>query len=277
MIGTVVRAFVSAFIGNQEDALRHENVPEEQTAYASSATKMPLEEITVLDMLRYDGIEVTSSSKANASECVPPDPKKGDVAAAPPRLARLDVRDDENDHGPIEHARSIARFVGRVSHTYPTRDAYHAAAVDTWIDMHTDFVATLELNRDPARYGCPTDDAWIRSHREWCASVAVPRWISLLSFELEQSEWLGGFIEPTLADALWAGTLKLIHEGRVDGLSPDAVLPLVDYIEKHESATRCVEHDQSSTGTLSTTPIIASPTPDGWSIESDAPVKDHDE
>jgi glutathione S-transferase len=146
------------------------------------------------------------------------------------QLPVLDTTDDDADgtrvvDTRIAQSKTILRYVGRLTHTYPTTTRLHMAKVDALLELHTEFMQPLVCTLHPERFGLTdwSDDKKTQQ-RAWCNATHVPRYLEYVKKALQDdADYLEGFALPTVADFAWAATLHWLKSGILHNVkvSPD--------------------------------------------------------
>jgi glutathione S-transferase len=121
----------------------------------------------------------------------------------------------------IAQCAAIMRFIGRQPAgvergVYPPNDAVLQARIDSLMDQEADAFAGVRVARYHARFGMPdmteTEQATVYQHQ---IDDVLPRHCGFLEKMLGESAtgWLCGTPGPTVADFVWATTLKPVKEG----------------------------------------------------------------
>ena len=123
----------------------------------------------------------------------------------------------------IVQSKAILRYAGRLTRLYPSKNPLHAAYVDQWIELHSEFWFPLAMDMYPEKFGLTWSAHDKKMHREWCINTHIPKYLTFLDTELEFTQWLGNMDEPSIADFCWLPTLKWLSSGKFDGLPPDVL------------------------------------------------------
>lgn len=129
----------------------------------------------------------------------------------------------DNREEQLVQSKAILRYVGRLTHMYPTKNPLNGAMVDEWVELNTEFMFPMIMNIYPDRMGLELSDTDKKKHRLWCIDTHIPKYLSFLEEELTNSQWLGGMDSPTIADFCWLPTLQWLSSGKIDGLSDDVL------------------------------------------------------
>lgn len=117
----------------------------------------------------------------------------------------------------LAQSKSILRYVGRLTRTYPSKDAVNAAVVDQWCDLHTDFMGPLVLSMYPDKMGLSAFDR--EAHRAWIRETHLPRFLKIIDAALVEDKWISGMDAINIADFCWKPTLEWLKSGTFDGVS----------------------------------------------------------
>jgi len=117
----------------------------------------------------------------------------------------------------IAQSKAILRYTGRLTRTYPSRQPLHAAMIDQWCELHTEFNTPLMLSMFPERFGL-TGTFDVESHRRWIRETHLPRFFKYLEVELDNSSYLGGMDAINIADFCWQPTLEWLKSGVFEGV-----------------------------------------------------------
>ncbi len=129
-----------------------------------------------------------------------------------------------DDDKVLAESKTILRYVSKLGKTYPTRNHLNAAIVDQWCDLHTDCMTPITLNMYSAKFGLPSIDTV--SHRKWCVSTHIPKYLDILEKELSnENGWLGGMNQISMADLCWYSTLEMWYNGVFDGVDAETFAP----------------------------------------------------
>lgn len=130
------------------------------------------------------------------------------------QLPVLEIADDLV----LAQSKTILRFVSKMAHTYP-RDPVHAAIIDQWCDVHTEFMNLLNVNMYGERVGLDASSGYDKvKHREWIIKEHVPKYLDFLEADLTDSTWLGKMDQLSMADLCWYPTLCWLRDGTFDGV-----------------------------------------------------------
>jgi len=133
------------------------------------------------------------------------------------QVPQLIVDDDEEIH----QSKAILRYVGRLGHMYPSKQPLHAAFIDQWIELHSEFMFPLSMNMYPEHVGLQWNENEKKEHRTWCIETHIPKYLDFLENEVENCQFLGGMDNPSIADFCWLPTLQWLTSSKFEGLSPD--------------------------------------------------------
>ena len=126
---------------------------------------------------------------------------------------------DEDDE--IYQSKAILRYAGRLGKVYPSKNPLHAAIVDQWVELHSEFMFPLTMDMYPEKMGLEMNDSEKKKHRLWCIEKHIPKYLAFLNNELEHAQFLGEMDDPSIADFCWLPTLQWLTSSKFDGLSPD--------------------------------------------------------
>lgn len=125
--------------------------------------------------------------------------------------------DDET----VAQSKAIARYVGKLARVYPQKNILHAAFVDEWMELHTEFMFPLALNMYPEKYGLKWSDTQKKEHRKWCIQSHITKYMTYINNELECNKFLGGMDSVSCADFCWVATLEWLMSGVFDGITQE--------------------------------------------------------
>lgn len=133
------------------------------------------------------------------------------------QLPVLEIADDLV----LAQSKTILRFVSKSARTYP-RDPVHAAIIDQWCDLHTEFMNLLSLNMYGERVGLDEASGYNKTkHREWIIKEHIPKYFGFLEADLTDATWLGKMDQLSMADLCWYPTLCWLHDGTFDGVDAE--------------------------------------------------------
>lgn len=141
--------------------------------------------------------------------------KKADLPFG--QLPTLTVTTEDGKTTTLAQSKSILRYVGRLTRTYPSKDAVNAAVVDQWCDLHTDFMGPLVLSMYPEKMGLSAFDR--EAHRTWIRETHLPRFFKIIDAALVEDKWISGMDAINVADFCWKPTLEWLRSGTFDGVS----------------------------------------------------------
>lgn len=122
----------------------------------------------------------------------------------------------------LAQSKTILRYVSKKARTYP-RNHEHAAIIDQWCDVHTDFMNILVVNMYSDRAGLKDTGYDSTKHREWILNNHIPRYLSYLETDLSSGQWLGQMDMISMADFCWYPTLCWLRDGTFDGVTADTL------------------------------------------------------
>lgn len=123
----------------------------------------------------------------------------------------------------IVQSKAILRYVGKLTRMYPSKIPIHAALIDQWIELHTEFMFPLTLNMYSEKFGLMLTEHDKVSHRKWCIDVHIPKYLRFLDDELEHGNYLGDMDDPSIADFCWLSTIQWLASGTFDGVDATAL------------------------------------------------------
>jgi len=106
---------------------------------------------------------------------------------------------------------------------YPTKDPVNAAIVDRWLDLHTEFMEPIELNRNPSSMGLTWTESEQQRHGAWLSETHIPKYLCFLNKELESSDYLGNLDRESIADMCWISTLIWLASGAFAAFDADTL------------------------------------------------------
>ena len=139
------------------------------------------------------------------------------------QLPIMTVKTADGKSATLAQSKSILRYVGRLTCTYPSKDPVNAAMIDQWCDLHTDFMGPLFLSMYPEKMGLNTFDR--EAHRTWIRETHLPRFLKLIDAALSEDEWFAGMDAINVADFCWKPTLEWLKSGVFDGVSNEDFEP----------------------------------------------------
>ena len=128
------------------------------------------------------------------------------------QLPELVINDER-----IVQSKAILRYAGRMTHTYPNKTSLHAAIVDQWVELHSEFMFPLFMNMYPEKFGLSLTSEDKQSHRDWCVNVHIPKYFAYIEKECTDNTLLGGMDSLSIADFCWLPTLQWLKSGMFEG------------------------------------------------------------
>lgn len=122
---------------------------------------------------------------------------------------------DESDI--LAQSKTILRYTAKLCRLYPS-NPLHAAYIDQWCDLHTDFMAPLIVNMFPERGGYEYAGLDKTKHRQHLIEEHIPKYLKYIETDLLHDKWLGGMDRCSMADMCWYPTLMWLHDGTFDGV-----------------------------------------------------------
>ena len=123
------------------------------------------------------------------------------------KLPVLRVQPADGKPFTIPQSKTIMRYLGRITKTVPNRDTTMMSRVDALLELHSEFMFPIQLTMFPHKFGLEWAEEQRSSHRRWCGSDHIPRYLDMLKVHVEDGVLLG-LDKYSVADYCWAPTLE---------------------------------------------------------------------
>ena len=131
--------------------------------------------------------------------------------------------------GTVFQPKTILRYVGRLTHTLPSRSAVDAALVDQYLELHTALVEGISVAMHPEKFGLELNGAARETQHAWLVKSHIPSYLARVNDELQssklerRSEWLAGMSTASIADVCWGVTFEWLRDGGIPGFDAAAL------------------------------------------------------
>lgn len=155
-----------------------------------------------------------------------------DVEHETARLPRGVLMEHRGDR--FAQPKALVRYVGRLTHMFPTRNPLSMLLVDEHVETHTEFLTPFRVLEHPSRYGVESTDGVVA----FLKNEHVPSHLRRLDELVARAEWLGDVDAMSVADVCWYHTLVDMVGGAYPFLSRADVAPfphVLEYMERCEA------------------------------------------